>query len=76
MVSGLTAPAAIAQLRAVNLQCELAVDPLGVDDVQPRLFGSWPARGARSGSRPGRFWSQLRPKRLLPIAVTRGTAAR
>jgi hypothetical protein len=43
------ATAASAALRPVELKCEFAVDPLGVDVAQPRLF--WQVADERAGAR-------------------------
>lgn len=45
----LVAVAAQAAMRAVNLKCELGVQPLGIDVAQPRLF--WQVADERPGAR-------------------------
>ena len=49
LVALAAASAAMAQLRVANLRCEFAVDPLGVDVAQPRLF--WQVAGETRGAR-------------------------
>ena len=65
------ATTAMAQLRVTNLKCEFAVDPLGVDVAQPRLF--WRVASDERGQRQT-AWQILVALSPEALAADRGDA--